>query len=108
MNTNVTKTGTTYNFNVTDGDYAFNGSCEKTLTTISIHGNVEYSTSISNDINDNRMPGASNIGSFNYHLGENNVDFNTNIYDREQADDVITALLPVIAAVKDEVSGNNN
>jgi hypothetical protein len=102
MTTNIKKTATTYNFNVIEGEFIYAGTCENNLSNFRIHGDIRFAED-QNDSSMEMMP-SNNIGSFNYSRNENNIDLNTNIYDRSSANDILEALPSVINAVIDEIN----
>ena len=107
MTTNVTKTGTSYKFEVAEGDYVFSGTCENNLSNIHINGDIRNTEANQETPGNEPMAMAYNgmgIGSFNYNRNESNIDFNTNIYDRAEFNDVLTVLPSVINAIIEEVT----
>ena len=107
MTTNINKTGTSYRFEVAEGDYVFTGTCENNLTYIHINSEVRSLDTPVNDGNANdEFTGYStpSIGSFNYNRNENSVDLNTNIYDRAEFINILTVLPSVINAIIEEIT----
>lgn len=107
MTTNVTKTGTSYKFEIVEEEYVFSGTCENNLSNIHINGDIRNTEANQETPGNEPMAMAYNgmgIGSFNYNRNENSVDFNTNIYDRAAFNDVYPVILNVINAIIEEVT----
>ena len=110
MTTNVTKTGTSYNFNVTEGEYNFSGNCDKTINTLNINGGINYAVIANNNSFENNQY----LGSFNYSCSvDGNVSFSINTNDPDDFDEIFAIIMTVIAAIKgeisnDEIGGENN
>lgn len=105
MTTNITKTGTSYRFEIVEEEYVFSGTCENNLTNI--HINSEIRSTEANQENPGNEPmayGGMGIGSFNFNRNESNVDFNTNIYDRAAFNDVFAVIPTVINAIIEELT----
>ncbi len=106
MTTNVTKTGTSYNFNVTEGEYNFSGNCDKTMNTLNINGGINYAVIANN--NENAPVAPQYLGGFNYsYSSDNNVNFSINGNDVEEFDDIFAVIMSVINAIKNEIDSEN-